>query len=343
MIIHRFSSAFAAVFAFTAQATDLPQLSFSHNDWEIACDNTRTSRAAGYQADDASTAASVLLTHNAGPNAPIHADVQFAPGDEVPPRVQMQIGGRPFGEVATESARGSLNEQQTAALLKAVLKKSDISWIAKGQRWTLSTAGANAVLLKMDEFQGRLGTPGALIRKGTTPETSVLPPLHAPEIMAPNITWSAPDEKLLPAGRRAGLLAELRKTVSNGSESDCEALDDKDAGQRLTIWRLSAQHMLVAAECWRAAYNIGEAYWVIQAQAPYSPVLVTTSGSDYAEGKLSAYQKGRGVGDCGSSDTWTWDGRRFVHTEAATSGLCKGFAGGAWSLATLTIKVNKAK
>jgi hypothetical protein len=36
----------------------------------------------------------------------------------------------------------------------------------------------------MDEFQGRIGTPGALVRKGTRPEATVLPPLPAPEITA---------------------------------------------------------------------------------------------------------------------------------------------------------------
>jgi len=40
------------------------------------------------------------------------------------------------------------------------------------------------VLLKMDEFQGRLDTPGALVRKGNKSESSALPPLPAPEIKA---------------------------------------------------------------------------------------------------------------------------------------------------------------
>jgi hypothetical protein len=39
----------------------------------------------------------------------------------------------------------------------------------------------NAVLLKMDEFQGRLDTPGAIIRKGQKLESSVLPSLPVPE------------------------------------------------------------------------------------------------------------------------------------------------------------------
>ena len=43
-------------------------LSFEHGDWEVACDNTRTCRAAGYQSDDSdeSLPVSVLLTRAGG-------------------------------------------------------------------------------------------------------------------------------------------------------------------------------------------------------------------------------------------------------------------------------------
>ncbi|STW09638.1 Protein of uncharacterised function (DUF1176) [Klebsiella grimontii] len=37
----------------------------------------------------------------------------------------------------------------------------------------LSGEGAYAVLLKMDDVQGRIGTPGALTKKGDRPENSV--------------------------------------------------------------------------------------------------------------------------------------------------------------------------
>jgi hypothetical protein len=40
------------------------------------------------------------------------------------------------------------------------------------------------MLLKMDEFQGRIGTPDVLVRKGTNPEATVLPALPASQITA---------------------------------------------------------------------------------------------------------------------------------------------------------------
>src|SRR5512139_570127 len=54
-----------------------PGISFQHKDWELACDNTRTCRAAGYQSDDGDLAMSVLLTRMAGPNQPVTAQVML--------------------------------------------------------------------------------------------------------------------------------------------------------------------------------------------------------------------------------------------------------------------------
>ena len=51
-----------------AGAVDAPAgLFFQHHDWVVACDNTRTCRAAGYASGDDSTL-SVLLTRAGGPN-----------------------------------------------------------------------------------------------------------------------------------------------------------------------------------------------------------------------------------------------------------------------------------
>jgi hypothetical protein len=95
--------------------------------------------------------------------------------------------------------------------------------------------------------------------------------------------------------------------------------------------------------CWRAAYNEGAAYWVVNATPPYRPTFVTANATDYAEGKLQASQKGRGIGDCWSFEEWTWDGKAFVHTAEGTTGECKAIApGGAWSLPLLVTTVRPA-
>jgi hypothetical protein len=186
----------------------------------------------------------------------------------------------------------------------------------------LSTTGATAVLLKMDAFQGRLGTRGTLIRKGTKAEASVPPPLSVPSIKAVRITGDHIDPRLLTAQQRRGLLAELQSTVVTKNGNECAAFDKgMPPPKNPDIRRLSQQRLLVSLTCWTAAYNSGDAYWLVNATAPYSPVLITTNGTDYVSGALTSHRRGRGIGDYGNSDTWTWHGIRFNRSGAEISQL----------------------
>jgi hypothetical protein len=325
--------------------SDLPSISFDHKDWELACDNTRTCRAAGYHPEGDEPNATILLTRAAGPDQPVTVQLQLADDDRhpAPDQLAMTIDGRSVGivRIDAKSHIGKLSDEQVKALLPALLKDGRIAWSVKGTTWTISTAGANAVLLKMDEFQGRLDTPGALVRKGIKPESNVLPPLSAPEITAAAVSQDKQPVKLAPAQTR-DLWASLRKTVKDGS---CELVDMKsdDAG-KLEVRRLTKDKLLVSHTCWMAAYNSGDGYWIVDAQPPYSAVLVTTSATDYADGVISSAQKGRGIGDCFSSATWTWDGNSFAQTSATSTGMCRQIsAGGAWDLPTLVTHVHKAR
>src|SRR5689334_9030422 len=71
-----------ALWAAGALAAEPGGLSFSHLDWELACDNTRTCRAAGYQGDDEELPVSVLLTRQAGPGQSVTGQVQIDFGQD---------------------------------------------------------------------------------------------------------------------------------------------------------------------------------------------------------------------------------------------------------------------
>jgi invasion protein IalB len=327
-----------------APESELPQVRFNHLDWELACDNTRTCRAAGYQADDGDNPpVSVLLQRKAGPGEPIVAELRLGDADDtalLPPLLAMRIDGRSLGTVVMERTEPSstLSRTQAAALVKAVAGSGRVTWQGAGQTWTLSSRGAAAVLLKMDEFQGRLGTRGAAIRKGTRPDDDVLPPLPALAVKPARV----PHGEVRPLGRDAErrLLAMLRKSV--GSE-DCADLAQIASGENAFFFApLARDKMLVGARCWRGAYNEGYGYWVVSSSAPFTAALVTLLGSDYENGVIQAIHRGRGIGDCYASDTWVWDGKRFVHAESLTTGMCRGItAGGAWVLPTIVSDVKR--
>lgn len=321
--------------------SDLPSIKFEHKDWELVCDNTRTCRAAGYQAEDASPPASLLLTRRAGPGQTVRAQVRLAnaPDDRpLPPTVQMSVGGRNLGivRIDRDSNTGTLSDAQVKALLPALARDGEVSWLASKTSWTVSSAGATAVLLKMDDFQGRVDTAGALVRKGNKPESTVLPALPAPVVRAAAVARDAGRPPRFDAQQQRGLLAELRKTLQ---PDECAALDKASP---LALHRLSGDKLLVSHPCWQGAYNSGDAYWVIEARPPYSPVLVTSAGSGYADGVIESAQRGRGIGDCMRRAYWTWDGRSFSQTLDATTGMCREVAaGGAWDLPTLVAEVRR--
>jgi hypothetical protein len=255
--------------------------------------------------------------------------------------VRVAVGGKPVGTVALDGDNhGTLPPAVTAALLKALAGTGAVTFAGGGTTWRLSGEGAAAVLLKMDDLQGRVGTPSALVRKGTAAETGVKPPLPAPVVHAVRIAKA-------PRPGDGALAARIVATLHH--VADCDLLDEPraagDPGDAPALWHLDATRVLVTAPCWRAAYNTGDGYWVANAKPPYDPVLVTASGTDFDEAAgISSQEKGRGIADCLGSETWTWDGRAFVHTSETTTGMCRGVvAGGAWDLPTLVTQVIPAK
>jgi hypothetical protein len=344
--------------AATSASAKNQSLHFYHQDWEVACDNTRTCRAAGYQQDDGNGfPVSVLLTRKAGAQQPVSSQVKlgstdYVEGQPTPQSVDLLVNAKNYGKVVLESGSlsGDLTQAQTRALLTALAGKSVIQFRSGKVVWRLSDVGAAAVLLKMDDAQGRVGSSGALIKKGQKPETGVLPALPMPVVQ-----W------VKPAAPSAGLkqlvkavdLNQLKKQLllqqskSNDpvTDDECPVMSGEDeyAKFELQLEPLTPQKLLVSGLCWRGAYNEGYGYWVINAQPPYQPQRVTTGASDYADGIISADQKGRGLGDCWSHQTWTWNGQQFIHSAESTTGMCRMIElGGAWELPTRVTLVKKA-
>jgi len=322
-----------------------PGVAFSHEDWTLACDNTRTCRAAGYQDEDAGgDPVSVLLTRRGGPDQPIGAELMLGDYEEsdLPAAVTLRINGTALGTVADTTR---FSAAQVTALLKALVKDSRIELIGdNGRQWTLSDRGASAVLLKMDEFQGRLGTPGAILRKGSRAEASVPASLPVPVVTLPRRVATRPaDEALANAPTLRAALAAAT------SQDNCEALHpsegtyaDEDP-QAIEVKRLDSRRLLVSMTCWRGAYNAGSGYWVVNDRAPYQPAYITNLGVDDDALTISSSHKGRGLGDCWSSASWAWNGTTYVQTSDSTTGLCRLVAaGGAWDLPTLVTEVKEA-
>ncbi len=350
-------STLVAVSATAMSPISSAAVELTHQDWQVACDNTRTCRLAGYQAENNSDfPISVLLVRRAGSDANVVGKVKLGGAKESSTKALLQLGNRhrmslfiddkdlgetkPFSTVAGDA---DLTAPQVTALLEALTKSSKIELVLRNSRWELSDKGATAVMSKADEAQGRVGTPSAFVNTDSSNKSnsSVLAHKPAPQLrlVIPNTRATSRSKKKF--SMKSSQLSALIKDTIQDVDTDCPNLMDKSAWR---INRLNGSQLLVQHNCWTGAYNAGTGMWVINDTKPYSPVLVTTEATNYDSGKISAVQKGRGIGDCLYKADWIWTGKRFVKSHESSTGMCRMIeAGGAWQLPTYVSEVSTSR
>lgn len=331
----------------SAFAQDIKGISFSHQDWEIYCSNTGTCRAAGYQSEaERNEPASLLLTRQAGARQPVQVEFALARYEEESfpvaklKNIHFYINGKDLGVVSFEGSEfplmGKLSANQVNALLQQSRQQTEIVFKNAQLQWNISDAGMTAVLLKMDDFQKRIATVGALIKKGQADESKVL--AAQPRFTVKQIkTSSKPYLTLQPNNKRYAALYRNLIAAQPTSKQDgfCEGIyeDGETRPQTIELYKLTNKKVLAMTLCWRGAYNEGYGAWVLDDSLANKANFVTEQASEFYNGIISSSQKGRGIGDCWASDEWVWDGQRFVHTQDRWTGMCKGLAaGGVWDL-----------
>lgn len=333
-------------------AQPIQGMSFSHLNWEVVCSNTGTCRAAGYQNDEgASEPASILLTRHAGAKQAVNAEFVLASYQEPSvaklKNLHFYINGKDLGRVSADDKElpivGKLSAPQVKALLQQLRQKSVIEFKNSYVTWQVSDAGMSAVLLKMDDFQKRVGTVGALVKKGNVDESKVLIPQA--KIMVKKVkTANEPFLTLQPNTTAYKNLHTRLMAAAPSLRNDemCEGLYDYDADaekpQEIELYKLSNNKVLAMTLCWRAAYNEGYGAWLLD-DSFKSAKFISAEVSGFENGILSSSQKGRGVGDCWEVNEWVWNGQQFIQTRNMWTGQCKGFAGGAWSLDLIEAEV----
>jgi len=323
-------------------------MSFSHHDWEVTCDNTNTCRMVGYSEPQAAFPLSMLLLAKPKLNEAIEAKVQLGTFSDkisqtlakLPPSftLELLINHKSYGFVRMhqEDLVAKLSPQQTLGLLASLKAKSHIVFKHAQYQWQLSDKGSSAVLLKVDEYQKRLNTPFALLRKGhqkiQTP--SVLKAM--PIIMAQRLKS---DEALSLSS------AEMNRLSSTLKSKEPSCFESHLYDPKIRVYALNKHKLLASKLCWTAAYNMGVGYWVINHKAPYQPKLISLDASDYAVdgngvGVIHTGHKGRGIGDCWSFQSHVWNGTTFVLSYDGHTGDCRAIsAGGAWQLPYFVSKV----
>lgn len=306
-----------------AQAVE--PVSFSYKDWVLQCDNTGTCRAAGYQEEEGdSDPVSLMLSRAAGPGTPVQIELQVYSDNETHGPYKFTVGRLNIGGLEGDSLL--IPEARVPELLRELLRSAwgVVNSPARKAPWTLSLAGLNAVLLKMDEAQGRLDTPAALVRKGSREESSVPAAVAAPRLVAVKPVATRQSD--------AGLAKPLLAAIDPGVVAEqCNSPDIDPASAVVT--RLAAHEVLLALPCSMGAYNGTQLLWVARDRPPYKPVLQEANGDfDAKTGTVFSSMKGRGIGDCWSNQSWQLTAQGFVLSGSSNTGLCRGFPGGAWPM-----------
>lgn len=328
-------------------------IEFTTADWQVVCDNTLTCRLAGYHSEkNSELPVSVLLTRRAGLNASIEGKLKIGRAKKNASKALMQLGNRhrislviddkDLGQIEAFSSTtddATLTGAQVKALTEALTRSSKIELVMRNTRWQLSDKGATAVMMKADEAQGRVGNSSAFLSPQgiSKPNNGVLPAKEMPSLrlVTPNTTPTAQSNKRFSV--RASKLAEMMNTTLKNADKDCPKLSDSSSWR---VNRLNGTQLLAQHNCWSSAYNAGIGMWVMNDTKPHQPTLVTTNATDYRDGKITAVQKGRSIGDCLSKTNWIWTGRRFTKSHESTTGLCRMIdEGGAWALPTYVTDV----
>ena len=322
----------------TAMATSIKGIGENYQDWDLICDNLGTCRMAGYQ-EEGDDPVSILFTRAAGENAAVEGKLTISPFGEADRDVQVGqdieiwLNGKSLGTVKhiSDENPDKLTEAQTKALLSGLKKESEIRLTYGKTTLKVSDKGAAAAMLKMDEFQQRLNTPSALIRKGQE-KHAVLASQAAPKIEVVSVNNRKTTELKRGEKQYDNVLALLRKANS---------CDDEDiTSQDITLYPLTQNKVLAEALCVRGAYQSTNYYAVLDDKlSKVEQVLAeqyNEAGYDEKQGYafVRGTYKARGVGDCWNGQDAVWNGKIFIRTSEWTTGFCKGFPGGAWQLPT---------
>lgn len=303
-----------------AAVAPLPSEVRTFQDWTVACDNGRRCEAVALLPDGVWEGFTTLLLRRGG--GPGDAPELILDNLEQSPAALL-LDGRalPVGFVADES--GYRLEGDRSVLIDALrrgqrLEARDAGGTVLGR---VSLAGAAAALLYMDERQHRIGTVTALVRPGRRPASAVPPPPVLPEVrIAP-----APSDP--PIDVDASTLAQLRR------RHECTEFDVRE-DEAFTSAQIATGTTLVLIPCGSGAYNFSslpvvvtqagdrletrvapfDSQWGLAAEG--HPLLVNADW-DVETLRLREFNRGRGLGDCGTRSEYVWDGERFrlVHQE----------------------------
>lgn len=310
-----------------------PSVTREFRDWTATCDNTNHCVAFGSAHENMGF---VLIS--------------LAPGAEARPVVHMGGWGLEDGQGAVHAVidgrryageNSKMDEEgdviafrNPSPQLVHDLGNGSFMALRRGdEQMKVSLGGAAAAFLWIDERQGRLNTPTALIRRGDRPAAEVPAAPAAPRVA---VAAAVAQNGLVQDDLSPALLAHPKVK---------ECLAETRRGERfepnVEVSRLAADKLLWSVPCGEGAYNFSQAYFITPADgtSPRPVAFPTAAGSedtlvnsryDPRTRTLFAFGKGRGLGDCGRMGVWAWTGERFALLDEKVMPSCTAIPQDLW-------------
>ncbi|MDP3406902.1 DUF1176 domain-containing protein [Bosea sp. (in: a-proteobacteria)] len=311
-------------------------------DWIAGCDNTRNCTALSLPRETDDEVAFLRLDRAAGPDSAPTLALKLRT-QKLKPRfdIELVLDGAAFPATGRRLPATSINGEvaeiviapaEAEALIAAARKATVLTARVDARSFTISLAGSVASMLWIDERQGRLNTPTALIRKGTAGTAPSAPAL-------PVIASKPASGQALASIQAAALVKAMRTELNRREPNSCEEISDGSDG----AFPLDDSTRLVVVACSRGAYNVNSQFWLVTGRdvAKAKPAAFEGSGNSPANelvnadfdpetGQVSFYAKGRGIGDCGASGSYGWNGTRFVMLGFIAMSECRLIPGDDW-------------
>ncbi len=314
-------------------------------DWVAGCDNTKSCTALSLPVGTENEIAFLRLDRPAGPEgAPTLALKLRAQKLKPSFTITLALDGAPFPaagrplqatSIDGEVAEIAIPPAEAEALIAAARKATILTAQIETESFKISLAGSVAAMLWIDEQQGRLNTPTALIRKGATGTVPAAPAL-------PVVASRPASGKALAKAEASALVTAMRAEINRREPDSCEDMPDGFTDTD-GAWALDTTLRLVAVACSRGAYNVSSQFWLVGGRdvakarpAPFEGASGTAASElvnadfDAKTGQISFYAKARGLGDCGSSGSYGWDGKRFAVLQWSEMSECRLIPGDDW-------------
>jgi hypothetical protein len=335
-----------------AQSTPL-----TYRDWSVTCDNVKTCMAYSTSANSEGGLAKrpiglrdnvqegwMTIERAAGPgnaaliqlsrpdlaSTQIPADAELrllGPNGRVLPRgvFAATLGSRDVIEIAPVLNRQFLSAARGASHLVLVVGP------VKRPVFFVSLSGLVASARAIDAHQGRTNSVGALIDIGRLAEASVPTAPARPTLLAQTFTKR-------PGVRPPKAIMELRTSQCD----DAERFDR--GGTNIEAFNLDRGRILWSVPCGAGSYNTWNQFYIQPPRAAIAMALFTgkpvgdgeeaigviNPTIDPAKGTITGFSKARGLGDCGTAETFAWNGTEFALVDMKEMVPCGGITSDFW-------------